>query len=81
MSGDWSSDVCSSDLIDHLHNGYVAQYESSVDFANGVYWTLQESEYQTLSDEAARKVSNKYSERTVARKYIEIYNQATGRDA
>ena len=69
------------EMIDHLHNGYVAQYESSADFANGIYWTLQESEYQTLSDEAARKVANKYSERTVARKYIEVYNQVTGQNA
>lgn len=69
------------EMIDHLHNGYVAQYESSADFANGIYWTLQESEYQTLSDEAARKVSSKYSERTVARKYIDVYNQVTGQNA
>ena len=69
------------EMIDHLHNGYVAQYQSSADFANGIYWTLQESEYQTLSDEAARKVANKYSERTVARKYIDVYNQVTGQNA
>ena len=28
------------EMIDHLHNGYVAQYKSSEDFANGIYWTL-----------------------------------------
>lgn len=28
------------EMIDHLHNGYVAQYKSSEDFANGIYWAL-----------------------------------------
>ena len=27
------------EMIDHLHNGYVAQYKSAEDFANGIYWT------------------------------------------
>ncbi len=69
------------EMIDHLHNGYVAKYCSYEDFANGLYWTLQESEYQSLSDEASRKVANKYSESAIAKKYIDIYNQATGKDA
>ena len=34
------------EMIDHLHNGYVAQYKSSEDFANGIYWTLTEPDYQ-----------------------------------
>ena len=32
-------------MIDHLHNGYVAQYKSPEDFANGIYWTLTEPDY------------------------------------
>ena len=69
------------EMIDHLHNGYVAKYCSYDDFANGLYWTLQESEYQSLSEEASRKVANKYSESAIAKKYIDIYNQVTGKDA
>ncbi len=69
------------EMIDHLHNGYVAQYRSSTDFANGLYWTLQESELQSLSEEASRKVATHYSESHIAKRYIEIYNQVTGRDA
>lgn len=30
------------EMIDHLHNGYVAQYKSSEDFANGIHWILTE---------------------------------------
>lgn len=29
-------------MIDHLHNGYVAQYKSADDLANGICWTLTE---------------------------------------
>ena len=63
------------EMIDHLHNGYVAEYKSAEDFANGIHWTLSESEYQSLSEEARRKVTSSYSENTIAKKYIEVYNK------
>ena len=66
------------EMIDHLHNGYVADYKSAEDFANGIYWALSESEYQSLSEEACRKVVSSYSESAIAKKYIEIYNKITG---
>lgn len=69
------------EMIDHLHNGYVAQYKSADDFANGIHWTLFESEYQIMSEQAFRKVISCYSERAVAKKYIDIYNKVTGTHA
>ena len=63
------------EMIDHLHNGYVAEYKSAEDFANGIFWTLDESEYDTLSQEAHRKVISSYSESIIAKKYIEVYNK------
>ena len=66
------------EMIDHLHNGYIAEYKSVEDLANGIVWTLDESEYQTLSEEACRKAVSNYSESTVAKKYIDIYNKITG---
>ena len=68
-------------MIDHLHNGYVARYKSSEDFANGIYWALTESEYPNLSEEACRKVVSNYSERIIAKHYIDIYNKVTGSHA
>jgi glycosyltransferase involved in cell wall biosynthesis len=65
-------------MIDHLHNGYVADYKSAEDFANGIHWTLDEGEYPSLSEEAFRKVTSSYSESAVARKYIDIYNSLIG---
>ena len=66
------------EMIDHLHNGYVADYKSVEDFANGIFWALSKGEYQSLSEEACRKVATSYSESTIAKKYIEIYNKITG---
>ena len=66
------------EMIDHLHNGYVAEYKSAEDLANGIFWTLSESEYQSLSEEACRKAASNYSESIVAKKYIDIYNKISG---
>ncbi|KAA6304939.1 D-inositol 3-phosphate glycosyltransferase, partial [termite gut metagenome] len=66
------------EMIDHLHNGYVAQYKSAEDFAEGIYQTLTDPQYSVLSDQACRKAVANYSERNIAKKYIEIYNKATG---
>ena len=64
-------------MIDHLHNGYVVRYKSAEDLANGIHWTLTEGDYQTLSEEAHRKVRNTYAENIVANQYIKVYNQIT----
>jgi len=68
------------EMIDHLHNGYVAEYKNVGDFANGIHWLLTEGEYDILSREAARKAANTYGESSVATKYISIYNQMTGKN-
>ena len=66
------------EMIDHLHNGYVADYKSAEDFANGIHWALSEGEYPSLSETACRKVVTSYSESAIAKKYIEVYNKITG---
>ena len=63
------------ELIDHLHNGYIANYKSSTDLAEGMKWTLSNNENQGLSKESRRKVIENFSENKVARKYIDLYNQ------
>lgn len=68
-------------MIDHLHNGYVAEYKSATDLANGIHWTLTETEYQSLSEEACRKAVSSYSESIIAKKYIDLYNKITGNHA
>ena len=68
------------EMIDHLHNGYVAEYKNVHDFAQGIHWLLTEGEYELLSREASRKAASTYSEGSIAMKYIGIYNRVTGRN-
>lgn len=65
------------EMIDHLHNGYVAQYRSADDFANGIYWLLTDPGRNTMAAEAVRKVQSQYAEGVVAREYTNLYNSIT----
>ena len=64
------------EMIDHLHNGYVAGYKSASDIAKGIKWMLFQEPYEGLSQAAVRKVRECYGERAVARRYIEVYNKS-----
>lgn len=68
------------EMIDHLHNGYIAEYKNVGDLADGIHWLLTEGEYDVLSREAARKAANTYGENSIAMKYIGIYNRMTGKN-
>ena len=67
------------EMIDHLHNGYVAIYKSADDFANGIYWALTEPDYDSLCEQACRKAVSHYSEDSVTKRYIDLYNKLTER--
>lgn len=67
-------------MIDHLHNGYVAEYKDAEDFANGIHWALAEDDYRSLSEWAVRKAVSTYSQSNVAKRYINVYNKATGKN-
>ena len=62
--------------IDHLKNGYVAAYRDAEDLAKGIAWVLEEADYESLSQQAVHKVMQCYSQRSVAVKYLEVYQQA-----
>ena len=62
--------------IDHLKNGYVATYRDAADLAKGIQWVLEEADYESLSQQAVHKVSQCYSQQSVALKYLDVYQQA-----
>ena len=62
--------------IDHLKNGYVAAYRDAADLAKGITWVLQEADYESLSQQAIHKVTQCYSQQSVAVKYLDVYQQA-----
>ena len=67
------------EMIDHLHNGYVAHYRSADDLANGIWWALTDPGYDSLAAEACRKAVTHYSERAIAKRFIDLYNHVTGK--
>lgn len=66
--------------IDHKANGYIAEYKDSADLTRGLHWMLTQADSEALSHAAVKKVTQQYSQHTVAMRYIEIYNRLTGKD-
>lgn len=64
------------EMISHKTNGYVAEYKSVDDLAQGMRWVLDEADYSEISNRAVADVVKNYSQRSVAMKYIEVYNRA-----
>ena len=62
--------------IDHKRNGYVAEYRSAADLAHGIRWVLTSVHYEALSEACVRKVSQSYSQQSVALRDAEVYQQA-----
>ncbi len=64
------------EMIDHLSNGYVANFRDATDLAKGIHYILSEADQQALSNNCLRKVALNYSQQSVAKRYIEVYEQA-----
>lgn len=64
------------EMIDHQKNGYVAEFRSAEDLANGINWVLNDADYDALCQHAIRKVAQNYSQSSVALRYIEVYQHA-----
>jgi glycosyltransferase involved in cell wall biosynthesis len=61
------------EMIDHLENGYLANYKDSEDLAKGILYVLDEANHERLATNARQKIINCYGEKAVASRYIEIY--------
>lgn len=64
------------EMIDHKKNGYVARYKDPDDLAEGIQWVVGHERYDSLSDAAVAKVAAEYSQSLVAKRYIDVYNDA-----
>jgi glycosyltransferase involved in cell wall biosynthesis len=68
------------EMIEHKVNGYVSEYKSAYDLANGIHWTLCEAVYGNLRKAAVEKIEKCYSEQVVTEKYIQIYDSMTNKN-
>lgn len=62
-----------SDIVQHMVNGYVAEYKSAESLADGIAWALQ-----TPCDarQLRQSVERRFSEDVIARKHIDLYNNS-----
>ena len=63
------------EMIDHKENGYLARFKSSQELAEGIRYVLSSDNHERLSKAAREKVMQQYSEKSVAQKYVAVYEQ------
>lgn len=61
------------DLVEHLQNGYLAEFKSAADFAAGIHYVLNPDHASALSVNARKKVLNTFSNEKVAEQYMAVY--------
>ena len=64
------------EMISHQENGYVAKERDADDLAQGIRYVLAEADYEALSRECLHQVAQKYSQQSVASRYIEEYQNS-----
>ena len=64
------------EMIDHQQNGYVAEFQQTDDLAAGIRYVLDGADYAVLSQQCQHKVAHSYSQQSVAKRYIEVYEDA-----
>jgi len=62
------------EMIDHKRNGYLADFKSSADLAEGMNWILSSESYETLSRETRESVVRRYPAKGSVDAHIKLYN-------
>jgi glycosyltransferase involved in cell wall biosynthesis len=62
------------DMVDHRENGYLAEYKSPDDLAQGIGFVLHSGNYAELSEKARKKVLQNFTGDIVASKYTDLYH-------
>ncbi len=62
------------DLVDHLHNGYLAPAYDPVELARGIAWTVEDhSRWRMLSAHAREKILRVFTIEKVAEQHVRLY--------
>ncbi len=61
------------DMVEHLVNGYLADYESSEDLATGIEWLYHEESAAEIQKQARLTILSRFSEEVIAEKHIQLY--------
>lgn len=63
------------EMIDHEHNGYLAEIGSAQELADGLAFVLRQQNPGLLRQAARQSAEDRFSEEVVARQHIELYQQ------
>ena len=63
------------DIIDHMKNGYIAEYKNSKSLAEGIIWALSRP---VDREELHNHVETKFSSKIIARRYMRLLYELTG---
>jgi glycosyltransferase involved in cell wall biosynthesis len=61
------------DMVQHLVNGYLADYESSEDLATGMEWLYHEESALEIQKQARLTILTSFSEEVIAEKHMLLY--------
>ena len=61
------------DMVSHLQNGYLADYKSSADLADGIEWLFLHEDKEAVQKEARRTILNRFAPAVIATQHEEIY--------
>ena len=61
------------DMVKHLENGYLADYKSSNDLADGIEWLFLHEDSATVQKEARRTILSHFAPQIIADKHLELY--------
>ncbi|MES2417333.1 MAG: glycosyltransferase [Bacteroidota bacterium] len=61
------------DMVRHLENGYLAEYQSASDLAAGIAWLFLHKDPITIQKEARRSILTYFAPDIIAQQHIELY--------
>lgn len=61
------------DMVEHLQNGYLAEFKSATDFAAGIHYVLNPEHKENLAAKARQKVLDTFTNEKVAEQYMAVY--------
>ena len=61
------------DMVEHLVNGYLADYESAEDLATGMEWLYHEDSAAEIQKQARLTILSNFSEEVIAEKHMLLY--------
>lgn len=61
------------DMVKHQYNGYLADYQSAEDLANGIEWLYKTADQQLIQKQARQLVLSTFSPQVIAQQHAALY--------